>query len=116
MPAAAKPNTTNRRDKPVPQAAPAPAELDEAAALRLVAQRRIHQAQELERERKDVQDRIGVNRTQLRQMRDADELPADLVKWVDTWYPEKEKGTTREKDEIEATRKLREAARKDGNS
>lgn len=72
----------------------------------------VQQARELEKERGNLMERIGANRAILRNMHKADALEADLKEFVEKFYPEKEKGVTRSADEIEATRKEREKARK----
>lgn len=76
------------------------------------AERQIERAMKLEQERSELQEKIGKNREYLRLMAANDELTADQKKWLDVFYPEKEKGERRSAEEIEATRKAREAARK----
>ena len=78
----------------------------------------IEQAKELEAERSEVMERVTANRTQLRQMDTSGNLSDSQAAWLDVFYPEKEKGERRSKEEIEATRKAREEARKTakGNS
>lgn len=72
----------------------------------------VEQAKRLEKERADLMEKIGANRNLLRQLHKVDALDAEMREFVEKFYPEKEKGSNRSKDEIEATRKLREAARK----
>lgn len=72
----------------------------------------IEQAQGLEAERAEVMERVTANRTELRLIDKQGNLSDEQGKWLDTFYPEKEKGERRSKDDIEATRKAREAARK----
>lgn len=72
----------------------------------------IEQAKKLEKERGEIMERIGANRAFLRNLHKMGGLDASQRKFVQTFYPEKEKGSTRSEDEIEATRKAREAARK----
>jgi hypothetical protein len=43
-------------------------------------------------------------------------LSEEQGRWLDTFYPAKEKGEKRSKDDIEATRKLRDQARKAGRN
>lgn len=75
------------------------------------AERQIARAGALERERSALQDRIGKNRDYLRLMDSNEELSQEQGDWLDAFYPEKEKGNQRGKDEIERTRKVKEAAR-----
>lgn len=72
----------------------------------------IDQAKTLEKERGTLMERIGANRGLLRSLHKVGALNETQRKFVETFYPEKEKGSTRSDDEIEATRKAREAARK----
>lgn len=72
----------------------------------------IEQAQALEAERAEVMERVTANRTELRLIDKQGNLSEEQGKWLDTFYPEKEKGERRSKEDIEATRKAREAARK----
>jgi len=126
------PTATRRRDR-VPQAAKAPktdAEAEAAAAAAaeqeaawtaLVdratsggssAAKQITRAISLEQERADVMKRIADNRDYLRLMDRNEELDEDQAEFLDTFYPEKERGERRSKEDIEATRKARESARK----
>ena len=100
---------------------PQPAAPPKPAAEQTPAQRQIHRAMTLERERAELQERIGKNRDYLRLMDANEELSTtakvpgtDLTEsqWLAAFYPEKEKGERRSADEIEATRKVKEAARK----
>lgn len=72
----------------------------------------VARAVEFEKERAALMTKIGANRDSLRNLLKQDALEDDLAKFVREFYPEKEKGSSRDEDEIEATRKLREAARK----
>lgn len=74
--------------------------------------RQITRALDLERQRAELGEKITANRDMLRLLDKAGELSDDQGNWLDVFYPEKEKGTNRSKDEIEATRKAKEAARK----
>ncbi len=76
--------------------------------------RKIAQAKTLEKQRGELQEKIGANRRQLRDMAATGDLTTEQVAWLDAFYPEKERGERRSKDEIERTRKLREEARQDG--
>lgn len=80
------------------------------------AAKQIQRAVELEKERADVMDRINSNRTYLRLMDKNEELDEDQAEFLDVFYPEKERGERRAKADIEATRKAREAARRDGSA
>lgn len=78
------------------------------------ASRQIARAKGLERERAALMAKIGSNRDYLRLMAANDELTADERTWLLAFYPEKEKGERRSTEEVEATRKVKEAARKEG--
>lgn len=80
------------------------------------AAKQIGRAISLEKERAELMKRIGDNRDYLRLMDKNEELNEDEADFLDTFYPEKERGQRREKADIEATRKAREAARKDGSA
>jgi hypothetical protein len=125
--------TATRRRKQVPQAAAPPkadpkapeTDPDEIAWRELVdratagdtpADRQIRRAVELEADRAKLMKRISDNREYLRLMDKNDELSEDQADFLDTFYPEKERGERRSKEDIEATRKAREAARKDGTA
>lgn len=73
----------------------------------------IWQAKQLEADRVAHQKKITQNRTQLRTMDGIDALTEDQGLWLDAFYPEKEKGKTRTKEEVEATRKLHAEAVKE---
>ena len=81
--------------------------IDDTSAGRMIAR-----ACQLEAEIEEQRVSIGKNRDYLRLMDANDELSDEQSEWLDTFYPEKEKGARRDKDEIEATRKAREEARK----
>lgn len=103
------------KDKPEPTpVAPTLAEKYEnvPADERSAAQRQILRAHNLEKERAELQTKIGKNRDYLRLMDAGEELDTEQAAWLVTFYPEKEKGERRSAEEIEATRKAREAARK----
>lgn len=76
------------------------------------ADRQIARANELERQRGDLMDLITANRDYLRLMDKNEELSTEQGDWLDVFYPQKEKGEQRSKQEVEATRKVKEAARK----
>lgn len=78
------------------------------------AERQIARAKSLEKERAELMERIAANRDYLRLMDKNDELTDAQGEWLDTFYPQKEKGEQRSKEDIEATRKVREEARKGG--
>jgi len=75
------------------------------------AERQIARAKALEKERAELQGRITKNRDYLRLMDDNESLTAEQGKWLDGFYPLKEKGERRSKEDIEATRKLKSEAR-----
>lgn len=82
------------------------------AVAQTAAERQIARAMKLEKERAELGERISANRDYLRLMDKNDELTEDQGEWLDAFYPVKEKGEQRSKEEIEATRKVKEAARK----
>lgn len=87
-----------------------------AAAPQTSAEKQIARANALERDRSELMKKIGSNREYLRLMADNDELTEAQEDWLDAFYPQKEKGERRSEEDIERTRKAKEAARKDGNS
>ena len=74
--------------------------------------RKIQQAKSLEKRRAELQDEISANRRQLRDMDKTGDLTAEQANWLEDFYPTKERGASRSKDDITATRKAKEAARK----
>lgn len=88
---------------------PSAVQTNEATTM---AEQQIERAKKLERERSELMERIGKNREFLRLMAANGVLNAEQKKWLAVFYPDKEKNTRRSKEEIEATRKAREAARK----
>jgi hypothetical protein len=74
--------------------------------------RQIARAEELETDRGDLMEEIAANRDFLRLMDKNKELSDAQGRWLDTFYPLKEKGEKRSEDDIEATRKLKESTRK----
>lgn len=81
------------------------------------AERQVVRAVKLEVQRAELMKKIADNRDYLRLMDRNEELSEDQAEFLDTFYPEKERGERRSKEDIEATRRAREAARKDnGNS
>jgi hypothetical protein len=78
--------------------------------------RQIARAIELEIDRANIGEDITANRDYIRLMEKNDELTPVQVKWRKIFYPDKVKGKQRSDDEIEATRKLKVQARKDGSS
>jgi hypothetical protein len=78
------------------------------------AARQIKRALKLEKEISALRKRVNDNRDYLRLMHRNDELTDDQVEFVEVFYPEKEKGERRSAEEVEATRRAREAARKNG--
>ena len=81
-----------------------------------VTERQIQRANHLERERAKLQEAVDKNRQYLRLMGDNDELSDAEKAWLDSFYPEKEKGERRSDEDIVATRDIREAARKGANT
>jgi hypothetical protein len=94
----------------MPNVPAAPASHDAPPALS--ADHQINRAKQLEKERANVMSKIGKNREFLRLMDDNGALTNDQSAWLKTFYPDKEKGSVRSAEEVELTRKLREAARK----
>lgn len=74
--------------------------------------RQVARAVALEAERAKNMKAVDSNRKYLRLMDDNGELSDDQAAFIDTFYPEKEMGEQRSQDEIDATRRAREAARK----
>lgn len=74
--------------------------------------RQVERAITLEREMSAARKRVNDNREFLRLMARNDELNEAQVEFVETFYPEKEKGERRAQEDIDATRRAREAARK----
>lgn len=85
---------------------------DAPVAELTAAQRQIERAKALEKERSELQERITKNRDYLRLMDANEELTEEQGAWLDAFYPVKEKGERRTKEEIERTRKAKEDARK----
>ena len=80
------------------------------------ASRQIKRAITLEADRASIMREVSDNREYLRLMHRNKELNEDQVEFVETFYPEKERGSRRDKTDIEATRRAREAARKSNGS
>lgn len=76
--------------------------------------RQIKRALRLEREISALRQSVNDNRDYLRMMDRNEELNDDQSEFLDTWYPEKEKGERRPQDEVEATRRAKALARKNG--
>lgn len=112
-----QPAAPAQQTKPTPEPESATLKLLRAISAkpedqRSTPERQILRAARLERDRSDLMERIGKNRDYLRLMADNEELSEDQQAWVNTFYPEKEKGERRSEDDITATRKAREEARK----
>lgn len=73
----------------------------------------IQAAKELEYQRGQLGDQINSNREALRLFDARNMLDEDQGAWLDLFYPLKGRGTSRTKEETEATRKAKEAARKE---
>lgn len=100
------------RKEPTMPTTPKPDAAAATDAPQTAADRQIARAKSLERERAELGERISANRDYLRLMDKNDELTAEQGEWLDAFYPVKEKGEQRSKEEIEATRKVKEEARK----
>ena len=95
-----------------PQPKNPPADEAQAPVEQTAAERQIERAKALEKERSELQERITKNRDYLRLMDANEELTEEQGAWLDAFYPVKEKGERRTKEEIERTRKAKEEARK----
>jgi len=117
--------TTRRRRTEVPQPAAQPKPVEEAKPVEDDNLYRgdadappgtpdwlIARAIKLEQDRARIMEQVGANRRSLRDLDAQDALDDEQAAFLDTWYPEKERGERRSKDDIEATRRAREAARK----
>ena len=82
------------------------------AAEATAADRQIARAHALERQRAELQTQIGKNRDYLRLMDANQELTDEQGQWLDSFYPQKEKGERRSDEAIKRTRAAKEAARK----
>lgn len=78
------------------------------------ATRQIERALRLEREISALRQSVNDNRDYLRLMDRNEELNDDQSEFLDVWYPEKEKGERRPPEEVEATRRAKALARKNG--
>lgn len=83
-----------------------------AAVEKTMVERQIDRAKALEQSRGELQEAVTANRDFLRLMAKNKELSPAQTKWLTTFYPEKEKGSVRSDEDVEATRKARAAARK----
>ena len=90
----------------VPVAPGAVAELSEP-------EKQIARAKQLEKERAALMQKIAANRDYLRLMHRNEALTEEQGDWLDEFYPLKEKSKRRSKEEVEATRKAKLAARED---
>lgn len=86
--------------------------VEKATSEDSAASRQIKRAIALERDISKLRKSVNDNRDYLRLMDRNDELNEDQSEFLDTFYPEKEKGERRSPAEVEATRKAREVARK----
>lgn len=112
MPTAAKPaEPTTPPAENAPDSAPA-FDLSALTSGDDMPSRQIARALDLERQRAELGDKITANRDMLRLLDKADELSDEQGEWLDVFYPEKEKGNTRDKDAIDATRRAKDQARK----
>ena len=113
MPQPKAPEATPEQDPAVAEAEAAwQALVERATSGNSSAAKQITRALSLEKERAELMRRISDNRDYLRLMDRNEELDDDQADFLDTFYPEKERGERRSKEAIEATRKAREAARK----
>lgn len=78
--------------------------------------KQVRRAIVLEQQISTLREKVNDNRTYLRLMDRNDELTEDQSEFTEVFYPEKEKGERRDADEVTATRRAREFARKNGSS
>lgn len=78
------------------------------------ASRQIRRALRLEQELSKLRQSVNDNRDYLRLMDRNEELDEDQSEFLEVWYPEKEKGERRPPEEVEATRRAKSLARKNG--
>lgn len=76
--------------------------------------RQVARAIRLEQQISKLREQVNDNRDYLRLMDRNEELSEAQAEFADTFYPEKEKGQVRPPEEVEATRRARAAARKNG--
>jgi hypothetical protein len=88
----------------------APVAPETPAAEQTEAERQIARAKSLEKERAALIKRIASNREFLRLMDENEALTKEQGEWLDLFYPLKEKGERRSKDDIDATREAKKAA------
>lgn len=69
-------------------------------------------AVKLEQQSATLQKQISANRSQLRNLVAMGACTAEQRRWVQVFYPEKQRGERRSAEDVEATRKARLAARK----
>lgn len=77
--------------------------------------RQVRRAVELERQISSVREKVNDNRTYLRLMDRNEELNEAQAEFVDVFYPDKEKGERKPKEETQATRRAKLAARTKDN-
>lgn len=77
-----------------------------------LAQEYVKDAIRLEGERAAVMAEISVTRDMLRNLDKTNKLNDDQAEFIDVWFPEKERGQNRSRDDIEATRRAKLAARR----
>ena len=99
-------------DAPGPQEAPPIPAIVLPTGDNPMAARQIKHAYQLEHKRGEVAKKINANRELLRLMDETDELSPAQGEWLDVFYALKENGVQRSAEEIEATRKMKEQARK----
>lgn len=78
--------------------------------------RQVKRAIRLEAQISKLREQVNDNRDYLRLMDRNEELSEAQAEFVDTFYPEKEKGERRPPEEVEATRRARAFARKNGST
>lgn len=79
---------------------------------RTMGENQFLRAVDLENQRSEIQKQINSNREFLRLMAKNDALgDPQIAAWLKDFYPLKEKGSTRDRDEVERTRKAKAAAR-----
>jgi serine protease inhibitor len=75
------------------------------------AERQIERAKHLESQRAEIMVQVAKNRDYLRLMDQNGELTEEQGVWLDAFYPLKERGARRSKDDIDATRRAKAEAR-----
>jgi hypothetical protein len=77
--------------------------------------RQVRRAITLEKQVAELREKVNDNRTYLRLMDRNEELSEAQAEFTDVFYPEKEKGERKPKEETQATRRAKLAARSTDN-